>query len=269
MLTTVQIHKRRERYMSLQSEITAHVTAVYKGKNCWKVELPMLLDKVGREHATRNKSVSLATLKARRQIMTQFFKELFELGYKLPSIYSFREKHAKVLFSKWETDGLSASTLQSRYTCMQLFSTWIGKYDMLQPLEKYLSNPLAGKRTYVATEDKSWDVNDVMTEEIITKAMAMDKYVGHQLKLIKAFGIRRKEAVCFRPHVCIDQDNNVIQVYQGTKGGRYRVVPIRTEEQHSVLAECCRLAKRHSDHIGNPEKTLEQNLRRLQYILER
>ena len=112
MLTTVQIHKRRERYMSLQSEITAHVTAVYKGKNCWKVELPMLLDKVGREHATRNKSVSLATLKARRQIMTHFFKELFELGYKLPSIYSFREKHAKVLFCKWEMDGLSASTLQ-------------------------------------------------------------------------------------------------------------------------------------------------------------
>ena len=53
------------------------------------------------------------------------------------------------------------------------------------------------------------------------------------------------------------------------RSGRYRVVPIRTEEQRSALADCMKLAKRHSDHIGNPEKTLEQNLRRLQYVLER
>ena len=98
--------------------------------------------------------------------------------------------------------------------------------------------------------------------------MGLDKYVGHQLLLIREFGLRRKEAVCFRPHICFDRDNQVVQVYQGTKGGRYRVLPVRTESQREALEACCKLAKRHSDHIGDPDRTLEQNLRRFQYVLE-
>lgn len=201
--------------------------------------------------------------------MYQFFNQLEELGYKLPSIYSFREKHARVLFSQWEDMALSEATLQTRYTCMQLFSTWLGKHDMLHPLGEYLRNPLAGKRTYVATEDKSWDTNGVVTDEVIEKVMSLDQHVGHQLKLIKVFGLRQKEAICFRPHICYDDKKEVIQVYQGTKGGRYRVLPVRSDEQKDVLMQCRELARRHSDHMGNPDRTLEQNQRRFRYIMEK
>ncbi len=269
MLSEIQKRNRQQRYAELQRTITEMSAENYKGRKRWKMELPMLLAKVGREHATRDKLVSLATLYVRRKLMFLFFSDLDAMGFKLPSIYSFREKHARVLFSKWEDVGISASTLQSRYTCMQLFATWIGKYDMLLPFSHYLRHTLAGKRTYIAIEDKSWDANGVLADDVIVKAMELDQYVGHQLQLIKVFGLRRKEAVCFRPHICYDQDNGVIQVYQGTKGGRFRVLPVRTEEQIGVLHACMKLAKRHSDHMGNPERTLEQNLRRLQYVLER
>ncbi len=268
MLTPAQIHKRRERYSSLETEITTQ-SANYKGRKRWKMELPLLLEKVGREHANRNKLVALRTLQLRRQTMFHFFSELDELGYKLPSIYSFREKHARVLFSHWEEAGVAAATLQSRYTCMQLFATWIGKYDMLQQISKYLRNPLAGKRTYVAMVDKSWDVNGVLADEVIEKAIAMDKYVGLQLRLIKAFGLRRKEAVCFRPHSCYNPGTEAIEVFHGTKGGRHRLIQISNDEQRAVIADCLKMVRGKTDHIGNPEKTLEQNLRRLQYVLER
>lgn len=267
MLTNTQIIRRRERYLELQVVITAQ-SATYKGRKRWKMELPLLLEKVGREHANRNKQVALRTLQLRRQTIFQFFDELDEAGFKLPSIYSLRDKHAKILFSRWEEAGIAAATLQSRYTCMQLFATWIGKYDMLQPLNKYLRNPLAGKRTYVATEDKSWSVNGVLADDIIEKAISMDKYVGLQLRLIKAFGLRRKEAVCFRPHSCYNADTEAIEVFHGTKGGRHRLIQINTDEQRSVIADCLKMVRGKTDHIGNPEKTLEQNLRRLQYVLE-
>lgn len=269
MLTQIQVIKRRERYLLLQVEITAHVVSVYKGRNHWKMELPMLLEKVGREHATCNKLVSLSTLSARRKAIFLFMAELNEMGYKLPSLYSFRDKHAKILFSKWEESGLAAATLQSRYTCMQLFATWIGKYDMLRPLEKYLRNPAVGKRTYVATQDKSWSVNGVLADDVIEKASAIDKYVGLQLRLIKAFGLRRKEAVCFRPKSSYNPSMETVDFFHGTKGGRHRMIQVTTDEQRSVIADCLKAVHGKTDHLGNPEKTLVQNLRRLQYVLEK
>jgi len=75
MLTPAQIHKRRERYSSLETEITTQ-SANYKGRKRWKMELPLLLEKVGREHANRNKLVALRTLQLRRQTMFHFFSEL-------------------------------------------------------------------------------------------------------------------------------------------------------------------------------------------------
>ncbi len=252
---------------AIKKEIQSIASEKYKGKRKWKLEIPLIIDRLGLRHSYRNKKISARTREIRQQNITQFFSELDEMGYVLQSIYSLKPRHIQALFSKWEKAGLSAATLQSRHSVMNLLCRWMGK-PIVQSLPSYLENPIAGQRTYIAQEDKSWTVAGVIPEELIAKAMGLDKYVGHQLLLIREFGLRRKEAVCFRPHICFDRDNQVVQVYQGTKGGRYRVLPVRTESQREALEACCKLAKRHSDHIGDPDRTLEQNLRRFQYVLE-
>lgn len=268
MLSDRQIQNRRRAYAEIQIEIQAISAERFKGRRKWKLEIPLLIERLGRQHAYREKLVSFATREARKQIITLSYTELDEMGFVLPSVYALKPKHIEALFSKWEKAGIAASTLQSRYTCLNLLCNWIGKWDMIRDLPHYLENPIAAQRTYVAVEDKSWNVAGIAPEEMVEKALAIDKYVGHQLQLVQAFGLRRKEAVCFRPHICYDAEKSVIQVYQGTKGGRFRVIPVRTDMQRQVLENCRKLAKRHGDHIGDPERTLEQNLRRFQYVLE-
>lgn len=254
------------------AERTAEYARRHRGKTRtgdWARELSTLLDRVGREHATRNKKVSLGTLHNRRYILFLVFEELRKLGYKPQSIFSFGPKHAAALFAYWEQNGLEASTLQGRHTALVTFCKWVGKPGLIKPLDQYLQDPARGKRIYVAQQDKSWQAKELLTDDIIAAVTDYDKHVGIQLKLLKVFGLRRKEAVCFRPHVCLEPDGQHIQVYQGTKGGRFRIVPVHNDEQRSVLAEARALCHRHNDHVGKSGKTLEQNLRRLQYVFER
>lgn len=268
-MSAQEIRNRKARYKSYCDEIKETVRGEKKGNRFWKSELSALLSKVGRDHAKRNKKVSLRSLKLRRDIMFQVFNTLDEMGYLLQSIFTIGNRHLSALFSKWEKEGLSAATLQSRHTTLQLFSVWIGKEGMVLPLKEYMADPANARRVYVAEVDKSWSVSDVLPDELIGKIAEFDSYVGMQLKLIKAFGLRRKEAISFRPHICFEPQGDAIQVYQGTKGGRYRVIPVSNEEQREVLAAAQKFAKRHSDHMGHPERSLEQNLRRFQYVLEK
>lgn len=278
-MTEQEASSRRRYYQKVSQEIQQESEALaieyskrHRGKtlrNDWKRELSRLIDLVGRHHATRMKDVSLRTLASRRETLFLAFEELREAGFKPQSIFSFGSKHAEALFSRWEEKGLSAATLQTRHTILSTFCGWIGKNGLIRPLPHYLKNPQNGKRTYVAQHDKSWSAQNVMTDELIARITEYDQYVGMQLKLIQAFGLRRKEAVCFRPHICLEADGQHIQVYQGTKGGRFRVIPIQTESQRAILQEAQALCRRHHDHVGDPNNTLEQNIRRLQYVLEK
>ncbi|MDN0082466.1 integrase domain-containing protein [Crenobacter sp. SG2305] len=254
------------------ADIAATYSQTHRGKPArgdWKRELSRLVGKLGDLHATRVKKVSLSTLASRREILFMCFGTLRELGFKPQSIFSIGSRHVQALFSHWEENGLSASTLQTRHTILTTFSEWIGKPGLIQPLGQYLKHPANGKRTYVAQQDKSWSAQNLLTDELIAAVSNYDKRVGIQLKLIRAFGLRRKEAICFRPHFCLEPDGQHIQVYQGTKGGRFRVIPISNEQQREVLAEAMAMCPRHIDHVGDPDNNLEQNIRRLQYVLER
>lgn len=139
----------------------------------------------------------------------------------------------------------------------------------MKPLVTYLKNPERAHRTYIAMEDKSWSSKGVDPLKIIDDIAKEDPYVAVQIKLVNAFGLRKKEACCFRPWVCIDADGNTIQVYDGTKGGKYRVIPITNDYQRTVLSEAKKIAPGMKDFVGNPRNTLEQNLWRLDYLLKK
>jgi len=65
------------------------------------------------------------------------------------------------------------------------------------------------------------------------------------LELQQAFGLRREEAMKIRPCIA-DQGDHLFLQGSWTKGGRKRIVPIRTEQQQEVLDRDPRLAGRGS-----------------------
>jgi integrase len=80
--------------------------------------------------------------------------------------------------------------------------------------------------------------------------------VALQLELQAAFGLRAREAMQLRPQLA-DQ-GSYLAVNLGTKGGRDRVVPIRSDYQRDVLERAKALAGNRSASTMAPDKTLAQ-----------
>jgi integrase len=60
-----------------------------------------------------------------------------------------------------------------------------------------------------------------------------------------------------------------LELKRGTKGGRLRFVPIDTTEKRAALEEAKQLVKSETGHLGDPTKSLRQNMRRLKYVCEK
>ena len=86
------------------------------------------------------------------------------------------------------------------------------------------------------------DVGAVDHHELGAEQLAQikDVYVAMSLVLQRAFGLRREEAIKFMPSYA-DQGDHLRLKRSWTKGGKPRVIPIRTETQRSVLQQAHRL----------------------------
>jgi hypothetical protein len=74
---------------------------------------------------------------------------------------------------------------------------------MVHPLGDYMDDPTRFTRSYAATKDRSWEGNEVEFDSVVEKVGAIDQRVAAQLALLLAFGLRRKEAIMFMPHVAV------------------------------------------------------------------
>ena len=104
----------------------------------------------------------------------------------------------------------------------------------------WLADPGRFARCYVARYDHSWVGQGVDPEAVFQRVAARDPVVALQLRLQAAFGLRAQEAMLLRPHQA--DRGEVLEVNWGTKGGRPRQVPIRTEAQRHLLAAARALA---------------------------
>jgi len=138
---------------------------------------------------------------------------------------------------------------------------------MIQKSVDFVSDPASVQRTQASSEDKSWSATGIDIPALIGLIEQYDWRVALQLRLMKAFGLRRKEAVMFRP---LKADLGVaIRVRDGTKGGRERIVLVETPEQREILALAKSKVRHVNEHIGHPDSNLEQSIRRFNYVLER
>ena len=238
----------------------------------WKTELAKLIEANKNKHASRDKTVSTRTKDYRYEILFQAFTTLRnELGCKIENPRNFKEFHFKKILEHWVANGLSPATIQSRASVLRVFCSWINKANMIGNLEQYVDDPSLVKRDQVAKVDKSWSTNGVSYDDKLKQIEEYDMKAGAQLRMIKAFGLRRLEAVCFRPIVAmrLGEESTSITIEFGTKGGRPRSVVIDNDEKRAALAHACKVSKLTNGHIGWEDLSLEQAVKRFANIMQK
>ncbi len=261
----------------------------------WKGELKEILDEHNGQHATRKKVVSHGTRDSRGNGLFRMFKLLRLMGMgAMPR--NLGERHVRALVSYWiaepefaeelkkrnlklqpRTQPLSAPYIQQQLSFLRTFAGWIGKPGLVKSAEAYAPAELV-QRTLCATRDRTFSGNGVDKAAVLEKVAAYDEYVGVQLEVMLAFGLRRKESVMFDPRAAevpahalpASADDTpylaFLRIKRGTKGGRLRFTAIRNEEQRVALARAKAIA-RHHGHIGRPGLSLEQALKRFSDVM--
>ena len=181
----------------------------------------------------RNPDGGYSVKAERHKILSQVANQLKEGGYKLPSQNSLKPKHVEYLVERWKSEKLSPSTIKNRMAHVRWWAEKIGKSSMLPKSNSGSNHAIKldiEKRSYVPTESKAKDL------DLEKLAKVDNSNVKLSLKLQKEFGLRREEAIKFRPSYAVRGDKLVLKA-SWCKGGRARELPIRTESQREVLRE--------------------------------
>ncbi|MBZ0096029.1 MAG: integrase domain-containing protein [Sulfuricella sp.] len=184
---------------------------------------------------------SASTRKERVSIINLAFAQLWTIGYRIQKPASLSEKHVKALMSYWDAQGLSASLLHTRLSTLKTFCDWLGKRGVVKHIHDYLPDERVARPT-VATKDRSWKANGVDPAQIIELAMSFDERLGAMLTLQHNFALRVKESIEIHPANSVVENGTMLEIYEGTKGGRLRRVPIKTEEHRQAIALVRRVA---------------------------
>lgn len=245
--------------------------------------LEILLELFNEQHTARCKSVSHKTRHDRAVFLRRFFLDLHALaGFAtIPDPRNLGGRHIQAIVDVWRQQRLAPATIQTYLSFLRGLATWIGKPGLVRKPAAYGLEPAQYQRHEVAQRDKTWSAAGIDIGPLIEQVCAFDAHVGAALRLIHAFGLRRKEAVMMRPHACVvpfeatglPQDRCQAQEYlwvrRGSKGGRPRFLPIATAVQQQALRDAQAVAVRPEGHLGDPLRDLRQNLNRFSYVLRR
>lgn len=265
----------------------------------WKRKLQDAIDRHNRQHATKPKGVSHKTMHERATSLFRAFRLLRRLGYEVDP-ENLRGRHVTILVHYWTRNpclaelcqrrgvpmlehAYSAAYLQQQLSFLRVYAErWIGKPGMVRTLGHYVSDPARFRRAYSAERDRSWEGNAVDFERVVDTVAAIDARVAAQLGMLLAFGLRRKEAVMFVPRSAIVDGERcgsplpageryvaLLRVKRGTKGGRLRLVSVRTDAQRVALDRALAFAPHASSHLGHPDLSLAQSLKRFDNVLRK
>ncbi len=262
----------------------------------WKTRLQAILNEHNHRHAKRHKEVSHRTRDARASAVFMLFSLLRDLDFQ-PDPPNLDGTHVKYLFWYLTCDpriadlcrrrGVpmlpkphSAAYLQFLASTLRTFAGWIGKDGLILQPERYGIDPVLFERTYVAQQDKSWAAHDIDIPQLLARVARIDERVAIMLELVWRFGLRRKEAVMFQPHLAVvpaglvpidspiaEQYISCLSVERGTKGGRLRLIPLVSDAQRDVIKRARRFAPYPTSYLGHPGKTLLQSLDRYKNVL--
>lgn len=179
-----------------------------------------------------NRQGSEATQAARRHILNQIADQLHEMGYRKMSTRSLRPKHVEALVERWKEQELSTGTIKNRMNVLRWWAARVNRSNVIARSNDFYGIP---NRSFVSQSSKAREIG---AEQL---AQIKDAYVAMSLRLQRAFGLRREEAIKFMPSYA-DRGDHLLLKRSWTKGGRPRVIPIRTDIQRSLLKQAHQLA---------------------------
>jgi len=184
----------------------------------------------------QNRDGSYGTQAKRAWMLTLIADQLHALGYRRMSIHSLKPKHVEALVQQWLARGVSVGTIKNRMAALRW---WAGKVNR--------QNVVARSNDYYGIPDRQFVTNVSKAKTVTAPDLdkVRDPHVRMSLELQQVFGLRREEAIKFNPSVA-DRGDHLALKASWTKGGKARVIPVRTAAQREVLDRAHRLAGRGS-----------------------
>jgi len=173
----------------------------------------------------RNKDGSFTTQRDRERLLTQMADQLHGLGYRHMGAQSIKPKHIEALVESWQEKNLSVGAMKNRLAAIRWWAQKVNRQNVVARSNDHygIPNRQFTNRTSRARTVVPQDLDRVR-----------DPRVRMSLELQQAFGLRREEAIKFIPDYA-DQGDHVVLKPSWTKGGKARVIPVRTDEQREVL----------------------------------
>ena len=243
--------------------------------------LDVLLELFNTLHTSLEKTVSHKTRQERAEFLRRFFRDLkAKAGFKtLPDPRNLGQKHIHAMVQVWQQEQLAPATIQTYLSFLRGLAMWMGKHGLVRGPAHYGLKAAEYQRHENAQRDKSWSAQGIDSDGLIEKVCGYDRHVGACLRLMRTMGLRRKEAVQFRPieHVVsfpatgLAPDEKQADRYVRTKGkgGRVRYVPVDSPCRQAAVDFALGIVRNQDEHISDPAKDLKENLRRFRYVMEK
>jgi site-specific recombinase XerC len=243
--------------------------------------LDVLLTLFNSRHTAREKTVSHKTRHERAGFLRRFFRDLSDkAGFRTPpDPRNLGQKHVHAMVQVWQREHLAPATIQTYLSFLRGLASWLGKPGFVRPPAYYGLTVADYERHEVAQRDRSWQAQGLDADAVIAQVAAYDQRVAASMRLMQALGLRGKESVTFRPFEDVrpfeqtglppDQRKADHYVWVKGKGGRVRWIELATDAQRAAVAQAQSVVTSRDAHLGDPARTLAQNLRRLLYVLEK
>lgn len=173
----------------------------------------------------QNRDGSYSTQAKRAHHLMLIANQLHVLGFHGMGASSLKPKHVDALVKQWLDQDLSTGTIKNRMAVLRWWAQKVDKQNVVARSNDHYGIP---NRQFVTNTSKAKAVNAQDLEKI------SDPYIRMSLELQQAFGLRREEAIKFRPGFA-DRGDHILLKASWTKGGKMRTIPVRTHAQRDLL----------------------------------
>jgi len=209
------------------------------------MKTPSRLAKALQHLCARNRRGSFSTQATRRAHLKLVARQLKDLGYGLTHPKGMKPKHIEALVECWQKEGLGSGTMKNRLASVRWLCERVGKASIVKSNDEY---GIGSRSSYNGDRGRKLD--------LAALDKVSDPHARMAVRLMAAFGLRREEAIKFRPDLSDKGARLAIKV--GTKGGRYREVPVLLSRQRALLEEAKALAGKGS--LIPSDKSYKQQL---------
>lgn len=167
--------------------------------------LDVLFELFNARHTSPEKVVSHKTRRERADFLRRFIRDLQrKAGFRTPpDPRNLGDRHIRAMVAVWQCEQLAPATIHTYLSFLRGLASWLGEPGFIRDPAHYGLSLTEYQRDEHARRDKSWTAAGSDIEAVIGQIVAYDRHVGASLRLIQAFGLRRKESVMFRPHQCV------------------------------------------------------------------